>query len=199
MIIVEGPDGAGKTTLIEWIETAFGLTREPRVVGSDTIAMVDLKAWVEEHNGIGWARPAPKLYDRHRLISEFIYGPIMGRPPEPGFDDLGWVANELIHFYNHKPILIYCLPPIDYVRRNVRRADTDNSAVENRTDGLWVSYSRMLANDFLFADAFHWDYTETSYGSLFRHIQAELRKRAYPDVAGSFSSPARPADRRLWG
>lgn len=198
MIVVEGPDGAGKTTLIEWITDVFGLTPQPRVVGSDTKAMVDLQKWVEDHNSIGWAEPLPHLYDRHRLISEFIYGPIIGRKPEPGFDNLGWVATELNRFYAQQPLLIYCLPPIDVVRRNTHRPDTDNSAVADRIDSIWVAYSRLVATDCLFHDALLWDYTETSYDWLYVRIRHVLSIRGY-DLGSRLRSPARPTDRRLWG
>ena len=49
MIIVEGPDGAGKTTVLQDLKTVFDLPVAPRVVSKETEAMVDgVRAYAEE-------------------------------------------------------------------------------------------------------------------------------------------------------
>ena len=69
MIIVEGPDGAGKTTLIRQLQERWpDLAVAPRVVSKDAEAMVDLQEWVNINLSDG---PQYKIFDRHRLISEF--------------------------------------------------------------------------------------------------------------------------------
>lgn len=123
MIIVEGPDGAGKTTLIKQLTEAVGLDIAPRVVSKNAEAMVDLRSWVEENVAIGFQ---PKIFDRHRLISELIYGPALRGEPEPGFDDLEWLTEQLIRFYQARPIIIYCLPSWPVVWNNI------NSSEDNR-------------------------------------------------------------------
>lgn len=181
MIVVEGPDGAGKTTLIEELMSRFDFDLQQRVVGSDTKAMTDLKAWVEHDNWKkAWVEGAMiPLYDRHRLISEFIYGPIVGRAPEPGFDNFEWVNRELHSFYIKHPLIIYCLPPIEVVRENAQREDTDNSAVAHRIDGIWVAYSRFAARDIITADAMVWDYTQMDLDWFISRLREEYRGR-YP-------------------
>lgn len=69
MIIVEGPDGSGKTTLINQLAKEFELEVNPRVVSKETNELTDLKTWVEENIAQGFQY---KLFDRYRLISEFI-------------------------------------------------------------------------------------------------------------------------------
>lgn len=179
MIVVEGPDGAGKTTLITGLQARWPMNLQARVVGTDTVALTDLVAWVEHHNRLqNWVPGAqPRLYDRHRLISEFIYGPVMGRPPEPGFDDLAWVSRELKLFYMQQPLIIYCLPPIEEVRHNVQFGETDNTAVQDRIDQLWVGYARLAANDCLYHDALLWDYTQGDSEWLMQQISEKVYAR----------------------
>lgn len=181
MIVVEGPDGAGKTTLIESLVAGFNFDLQERVVKADTTAMTDLKDWVNRHNLLGWDKKRPRLYDRHRLISEFIYGPVMGRDPEPGFDDLDWVSSSIYSFYSQAPLIIYCLPPLEVVRENVQREDTDNSVVASKIDQLWVAYSRLASNDCLFHGALLWDYTGGKTEWLTQRILEEVyvRTRRY--------------------
>lgn len=117
MVIVEGPDGAGKTTLVRRLSRELGIEPEPKVVNERAEAMTDLVAWVHKDLNQGFGR---RLYDRHRLISEPIYGPLVRGHLEPGFDDLDWLALMLARFYEHCPVIIYCLPPFETVWGNVR-------------------------------------------------------------------------------
>ncbi len=48
MIIVEGPDGAGKTTLVERIESEYGLTREPRAVSAGAEKLKPIGRYIED-------------------------------------------------------------------------------------------------------------------------------------------------------
>lgn len=138
MIVVEGPDGAGKTTLIEKISRELDIPVADRVVGKDTKAMVDLKQWTELNTAQGFRRI---IYDRHRLISEPIYGPILRDEPEPGFNELLWLTRVMRRFYSCKPVLIYCLPPWQTVLSNVLHdRDNDNSAVEARISRIYSAY-----------------------------------------------------------
>lgn len=158
MIVVEGPDGAGKTTLIRDLCTNFPLTLAPRVVSKDTEAMVDLVEWVEEDNkklnqGV--------IYDRHRLVSEWIYGPIMRGQPEPGFDDPVWLESQLRLFYAKKPLIIYCIPSLETVIHNVTD-DAENSRVFRRIVAIWQGYVLRSSLDIACGRAYRYDYTKPS-------------------------------------
>lgn len=127
MIIVEGPDGSGKTTLIKQLAGVTQLPIAPRVVSKDAEAQVDLVEWVEKNLQQGFQAT---LFDRHRLISEPIYGPILRSKSEPMFDNFIWLSNQLFSLYKMGPVIIYCLPPFGAVWESVRN-DPDNKVVHD--------------------------------------------------------------------
>lgn len=179
MIVVEGPDGAGKTTFISQLVEATDLPVAERVVAKDTTAMVDLQRWVHENVTKGWHET---IYDRHRLISEPIYGPIMRpRLPEPGFDDLSWFYANLEAFYQLKPIVVYCLPPFDVVWENVMK-DDDNKVFHAsgvKVVQIWHAYMNKACTEFALRKHETWvyDYTSDDPQYYIRHIQRQIEKR----------------------
>lgn len=157
MIIVEGPDGAGKTTLIRELSAAFDIPIAPRVVSKDAEGLGGVgKQWVEDNLAQGFQYT---LFDRHRLISEFIYGPVLRVEQEPGFTDLAWAAESLRKFRAIGPIVIYCLPHLEVVRANVKH-DDDNTAVAEFIEPIYAGYVHRISMDI--AAGFNpivWDYT----------------------------------------
>lgn len=107
MIIVEGMDNTGKSTLVQQLVEQFdvefrGSASELRGDPSKLIA------WVDEE----LSRPTTKVpvYDRFPIISEEVYGVILrGRSsiPERRYD--GWAKR-------HKVLFIYCRPPLSTIR-----------------------------------------------------------------------------------
>jgi hypothetical protein len=143
MLIVEGPDGGGKSTLIKTLSERWGLEVAPRVVSKNTDAMVDLKRWVE---GNVSTAPHNLIFDRHRLISEPIYGPILRDVQEPGFSDPDWMAWAMDAFYRSNPLIIYCLPRKEVVFENILN-DEDNRAVWTHIRKIYTAYSARAAMD----------------------------------------------------
>lgn len=145
MLVIEGPDGAGKTTLIRRLSADLKISIAPRVVGSDTKPLVDLAQWVEDNTAKGFQRT---LFDRHRLISESIYGPATRAKQDPKFSDLGWLQEQMNLFYSCRPLIVYCMPPIEFVRENVIKSGSDNpEAVVNRTSAIYAGYASRWALD----------------------------------------------------
>lgn len=116
MIIVEGPDGSGKTTLIEKLQHELKLPLHGRFCNSDGTVTDNEKSprsilfdLAMEDIGSLSTQP-PCIYDRHPMISEYVYGPIIrGELPE------GFETNEarraLFTLANHT-LLIICRPPL---------------------------------------------------------------------------------------
>lgn len=160
MIIVEGPDGAGKTTLIKALQKRFDLPVASRVVSKDTEALLDLQHWVDQNLAIGFQ---PCIFDRHRLISEPIYGPILRDRAQPGFDNIAWLTPRLrLLYWKVQPIIIYCLPSINTVRNNVTE-DDDNKVVYGRIDSIYSAYVAKIAMDRAMSNGpvYLWDYENT--------------------------------------
>ena len=142
MVIVEGPDGSGKTTLIRQLSTALALPVAPRVVAQDTTAMVDIDQWVEENLSGGFQF---KLLDRHRLFSEPIYSRALNRSSSEKFKDPAWFGKRYAQFHNLKPIVILCLPSFDTVKSNLVD-DPDNQVIFPHIESIYSAYQLLGFN-----------------------------------------------------
>jgi Molybdopterin-guanine dinucleotide biosynthesis protein len=172
-LIVEGPDGSGKTTLVERIEREYGLTRRPRAVSSEAKALRPIDDYVEEELAAG---PGLRFYDRFALISSPMYIPLHATMPGR-FNDRDWLlmVNEL--FWNHDPVIIVCLPPIEEVRKNVA-GDDNNKVVWDKIDQYYLNYHAWVVSNIARrhkvtdqASIMVWDYTKPDEKKLQGHIR----------------------------
>src|SRR5580692_3062319 len=112
IVVVEGPDGGGKSTLIDNLRLScdrhyISLRRSGPPKFADEI-----------HEVLGWIGRAkhlsvPLILDRHPLISEDIYGPILRG------------SSLLTHWYDNEEVIaifkqtvdrvIYCRPPTNVI------------------------------------------------------------------------------------
>jgi shikimate kinase len=158
MIVVEGPDGAGKTRFATRLAKELELQIEPKAVSGEALAMVDMREWVERSVSQGFGR---RLYDRHSLISELIYSPSMDKRWKPPHGDRQWLVNQLARFYSCQPIIIYCLPAFEIVWHNVQQDET-SKVVQDRQlmQRIYKLYEARVAIDLAISDATVrvWDY-----------------------------------------
>lgn len=115
-IIVEGPDGAGKTTLIQELQHHLpGMELHPRFCTSIGGPIADLAEEVFKDVKV---HPTHFIYDRHPIISDYVYNAaIPGRQFSPAFlgDAMGRVRNRVAHH----SLTIWCLPPLGVVKANL--------------------------------------------------------------------------------
>jgi hypothetical protein len=149
-VIIEGPDGAGKSTLVKWLSPVLDVPVARRI--SDSLKGVqgkNLAAYVNEDMK-GWSNNAsmnPKLhaplfgrttpsrlYDRYPLISEPIYGLHVRKGPQPEFLTT-WYRETWAHFIEMDPLVIWCLPPYDEVAKHVHPS--------RDMDGVWRNISQL--------------------------------------------------------
>lgn len=179
MIIVEGPDGSGKTTLVKKLSNDLGLLIAERVVARDTTAMVDLKEWVDFNLSRGFQRT---IFDRHRLISEPIYGTILPHKREnSGFwADFEWLVQSMRKFYDIEPFVIVCLPPYDVVMNNLLD-DPTNQEVFPHTWAIHRAYQAFAASGICGRGVdVVYDYTQAGDQQLFyRMLQSRILHRMY--------------------
>ncbi len=159
MIIVEGPDGAGKTALVQHLASKYDIPIAPKVVDQDTKPMIDdLRHWVDVNvkKGLQW-----QLFDRHRLISEPIYAATFGRKAQPGFDDIHWFTARMIDFTRIHPFIVYCLPAFEVVKANLW-GDDSNIVVRSFIEPVYNAYVAQAAGDIARGQAVLFDYGHDS-------------------------------------
>lgn len=157
-VIVEGPDGSGKTRLLDHLVKDTGLTRRERACTSEDGPIDNIKGYVEDylrdHTGGIW--------DRHPLISEPIYGPIIRGYMSGGFDNPAWLSPMLAQFYAYEPIIIYCLPAWYEVHNNILKnhdARTPHMAgVVEKGLAIYNLYQAQASRDAIRPGVFIYDY-----------------------------------------
>lgn len=118
MLILEGPDGGGKTTLLETLTKRYPqITVAPRASSSVEGPVKNLFEWATEDLEAWGLRPY-SIYDRHPLISEYVYGNSVRKAPAKGFNTPP--AARLRQVVYRQALVIFCLPPLKVVRENVQ-------------------------------------------------------------------------------
>jgi len=164
MLIVEGPDGGGKTTLITELQAQMDIAIMPKASRSDTGPDTrTLRKWVDQD--LSTPNHSPHLYDRYPLISEPIYGPLIRGHMADGFDDLQWFASRCEMIRQRSAAIVFCLPPFEVTHRNVM-LNHDNSTKHMRGVRMKIRaiYEQYIVRCVLEAQAgttvFVWDYTK---------------------------------------
>ena len=162
MIIVEGPDGAGKTTLVKRLSEELGLEVMPRAVSKEAKSLTTIDDYITTELDKGFGA---RLYDRFALIS----GPFYGSLPDPTFKGLMWNLDwlTLAHFRLRQidPAIIVCLPPLEEVLKNVHTGD-DNRVVQQHIGAIYINYLNFLASHKFGTSVMHWDYTNPNHHRL---------------------------------
>lgn len=156
IIVVEGVDASGKSTLLENARLEikkkyFVLLRHSQrpYTPHDVMDFLDL---IE--NTI-----LPNLVvDRHPLISEPIYGPILrGENLVAGFEDKDSATKRLKHTIER---IIYCRPPAYQIKENLHRLPQLKGVKENIQNLIEAYDQRMVELEKAGMKVFHYDYTD---------------------------------------
>lgn len=163
ILIVEGVDFSGKTTLVNRLQKDLNLftLKSPRPKTPADVTHLISKT---ERLGEGM----DLICDRISLISEPIYGPIC-RPQEDSI--LGTDLGELM-LEGLQPIIIWCCPPWDHVRT----CNNDQMAgVKEKLEQLYMAYQDWMNGELMQKFIIvPYDFTTQTYESLRDDIEGYL-------------------------
>ena len=159
MVVIEGPDASGKTTLAEELATEFGLEycRAPYLsseVGPLSDAIVD---WWEKQLRL----KKPRVYDRCFYISEPIYQ--LAQPERKLIVDNQRYDAGWFKLVNKVDLLVFCLPPWPAARQVLD--DSNRLALEgvniNQLEKIHWLYGVMASHwmEILYERVTFYDYT----------------------------------------
>ncbi len=156
MIIVEGPDGSGKSTLIDQLLASIPELELKKRHANTHGPITDLVQWIEEDR---FSEPN-MLYDRHPLISEPIFGGIIRGNLEGRFNDPAWLMAAYESMIYRQAMVIFCLPPISVVQANVERSE-QMDMVSQLTGPIYQAYHTLQCQLAITMGirSVRWDYT----------------------------------------
>ena len=134
-IIVEGPDGGGKTNLIEWLQGRF---HNFEVIRNELGPEQDFDTWWPEQLDREKSQIIP-VHDRF-FYSELIYGPLIRghlKPPEV-------LVNNVLWFLRSHSLLIYCRPHSETLEAG-RKQLPQMEGVELHYENLLEGYDILMA------------------------------------------------------
>ena len=166
MIIIEGMDNSGKTTLAKTLASHYN--------------------WPLEHSPgycskmVDWAKSTlliqgHRIYDRHPCISEQVYGPILRDKDEFKTPEGGKVMKL---FIKKSPLIIFCKPPDSVI---VDDMGDQMKGVKYNSFNLIMAYNRLMAYlkywGLLVYDYDYTEHSENGWVNLFAAITYKEEER----------------------
>lgn len=168
MIIIEGCDNTGKTTLghrlVDDIRGVYVTNKQPR----RRELLIPYMARMFLLSMVGM----PLILDRWPAISEPVYGPILRGESALDEDDVRDFHRILTEM---NPLVIYCRPPLDKVLGSIDERDQLPGVVENaekiyrRYDEVMEEFSRDYRPVLIY------DYTRDLYPDILNHVKTHLQ------------------------
>lgn len=130
LIIVEGLDNSGKSTLVQSLAEALRLpmARIYRIPKSED----DILHWHHWAN----AAPYPLILDRHPSMSDYVYGPIVRNTNSHS-------SLPLASQCRHGHYLIYCRPHWDTIERSYNERE-QLEGTHDKLHALLSAYDRLM-------------------------------------------------------
>lgn len=176
MIILEGPDGGGKTTLLKSLQELFPMMEvAPKAVSSAGEGVLSIQRYVEDH--LYEQRWKDKLYDRFALISGPIYGAQQEmKSPNDIFMDFNWTMVMESRLWATRPLIVYCLPHIEIIQYNLSNDRESQGVVGDRISAIYWAYHARAARDVAAGIACTFDYTRSDSLNILRS-RIDFRRR----------------------
>jgi adenylate kinase family enzyme len=178
MIILEGPDNAGKSTLGEYIANNLN------------IPMHHAKGPPKSHEEIRERQDAINnrlakrewcVTDRTPVISDNIYGAALSR------DRLHFTTNDLATFFRFRPLIIYCRPPFDELMKVTKSHKVKDHETKAHVDAMRKNAETIVAlyDNFFQAWSPHtwYDWTGQNWSTRDQELMAQLQMSKDADHA----------------
>lgn len=137
-LILEGVDGAGKTTLAQRLSEALHTLQAPRLAQSDGTLESDLYHKTESALVLA-AEQGATIFDRSPAISEYVYGPTLDGRIEPPFRQK---KAHLWGLLQRHAFVVLLRPSRGWARRNARQAPQE-AGVLDHFDELYAAYEQV--------------------------------------------------------
>jgi hypothetical protein len=181
-LIIEGPDGAGKDTLIRQIQDHQGwrepFVLHPRASTSTGGPVKDLSVWVAKDT-LEMPDLPPSIYNRHPMISDPIYRRFRAqddRPPEEQaiWNHSGWVT-AMRKAVSEQAVVVLCMPPLTRVVTTVtaQGPDAHMPGVVPNISNIYNLYNRLPR--VWPGPLVPYNYTTTDPSDVIRRIKAAQR------------------------
>lgn len=157
--LIEGPDGGGKTTLVNSIVEKNRGTQLLRRASTSLGGPIDNHEYLEwTVNTLPFLSESRNLFllDRHPLISEMIYGPILRGKPDMGRSPSTYYQAMKV-LKDHVSSVILCLPPISVVQENIYQGD-QLDGVTSHIEEIYQGYMELFKSE-IFPNVMIYDYT----------------------------------------
>ena len=171
IIVVEGPDGAGKTTLIHHLTKDLGMERARRF-STSTGGPLDN---IYELTVIDLNKPQQgKIYDRHPAISNAIYDRALDRPMDERFLSVNYQHLRAQFFARAR--LVLCMPPTKVIRRNLK-VERQLPGVDENINEVIEGYRR-ISDEIAWGNwpgwAYIYDYTKPNAYQLLKENLCQI-------------------------
>ena len=130
MIIIEGPDNSGKSTLIQ------SLSHQLKLPSAKTYRMPQTEEDIQRWHNWANAAPYPLILDRHPAISDCVYSPLVRNTP-------GASSLRLANACRNEHYLIYCRPHWDTIAASYNEREQLEGTHEKLPD-LIRSYDKLM-------------------------------------------------------
>lgn len=153
MIIIEGMDNSGKSTLVQRLAEDLKLCKVATYHKPSSFKMI------QEYDSWLTSSPQPIIMDRHPMISDLVYGKVLR-----GFS---YVTEEQSKAWAAKHKIIYCRPPTSFIL-NFGERDQLEGVKEN-------ALKLMLMYEMYMEDIEHIIYDHTNYEGVKNALERYLR------------------------
>lgn len=140
MILLEGPDGGGKTTLLGQLQLLYRLPQRPRFSDANGPYPDLYNRIYDDLHEINLPHTECQVYDRHPLVSDYVYGPALRGSLLPEFT---WPsASTMRTAVAERCLVVWCMPHKDIVVRSLldRIDEGNHRQVHTRVDEIYDSY-----------------------------------------------------------